>query len=177
MKHQIKGKRAFSNDALVRYLQSTIEPGSSVLDLGCGPKLYSDALRSQSSRVLTVDAWDWVEPDVVADLETTDLCAVTSDRFDYVLMLDFIEHLSREAGLGLIAAAKTQCDRGIILLTPMEQIWTENHENVDNPDLWCHGNQYDLHRSLWCRDDFRDFAAVTITGFQDYFVGIWRCQA
>jgi len=174
MKHLIKGKRAFSNDALVSYLKNTVTPGSTLLDLGCGPKLYSDAVRSQCSRVLTVDAWDWVEPDVVADLEHTDLCEITSDRFDFVLMLDFIEHLSREAGLRLIESAKRQCNNGIILLTPMEEIWTENHENVDNPELWCHGNLYDLHRSLWCRQDFQDFDAVTIAGFQDYFVGLWR---
>jgi predicted TPR repeat methyltransferase len=57
MKHKIKGKRAFSNDQLVEYLKTTVVPGSTVLDLGCGPKLYSDPLRAQCSRILTVDAW------------------------------------------------------------------------------------------------------------------------
>lgn len=173
MKHTIKGKRAFTNDALVAYLRETIEPQSSVLDLGCGPKLYSDAVLDQSSRVMTVDAWHWVEPDVVADLETTALGDITSDSFDYVLMLDFIEHLTREAGLRLIAQAQAQCIKKIILLTPMAEIWTENHENVDNPQLWCHGNQYDLHRSLWQPQDFVDFVPIHITGFEKYYVAYW----
>ena len=171
MKHKIKGKRAFSNDQLVEYLKTTVVPGSTVLDLGCGPKLYSDPLREQCSRILTVDAWDWVEPDIVADLETTPLDQITADTFDYVLMLDFIEHLDKSAGLQLIEQAKSQCSGRIILLTPMEEIWTENHENVDNPELWCYGNEYDLHKSLWTPEDFAGFTRVSIPGFNNYYIG------
>jgi len=174
MKHKIKGKRAFSNDQLVEYLKTTVVPGSTVLDLGCGPKLYSDPLREQCSRILTVDAWDWVEPDIVADLETIPLNQITADMFDYVLMLDFIEHLDKSAGLQLIDQAKSQCNQRIILLTPMEKIWTENHENVNNPELWCHGNEYDLHKSLWTPEDFAGFTRVSIPGFNDYYIGYYE---
>ena len=83
MKHNIKGKRAFSNDLLVGYLMGAVEHGSSVLDLGCGPKLYSDPLRPQCSRVVNVDGWDWDEPDIVANLETTPLANIVRERFDY----------------------------------------------------------------------------------------------
>lgn len=173
MKHKVKGKRAFSNDNLVAYLQSQITAGSSLLDLGCGPKMYSDPLRDQCNRILTVDAWDWVEPDVVANLETTALKDITQDRWDYVLMLDFIEHLDKSAGLDLIEQVKQIVNQRIFLLTPLESIWTENHENVDNPDLWCHGNEYDLHKSLWGPKDFSEFTQVNIVGFDDYFVGYY----
>jgi predicted TPR repeat methyltransferase len=173
MKHKVKGKRAFSNDNLVAYLQSQIAAGSSLLDLGCGPKMYSDPLRNQCNRILTVDAWDWVEPDVVANLETTALKDITQDRWDYVLMLDFIEHLDKPAGLHLIEQVKQIVNQRIFLLTPLESIWTENHENVDNPDLWCHGNEYDLHKSLWTPEDFSEFTRVNIVGFDDYFVGYY----
>jgi len=173
MKHKVKGKRAFSNDNLVAYLQSQIAAGSSVLDLGCGPKMYSDPLRDQCNRILTVDAWDWVEPDVVANLETTALKDITQDRWDYVLMLDFIEHLDKFAGLDLIEQVKQIVNQRIFLLTPLESIWTENHENVDNPNLWCHGNEYDLHKSLWTPEDFSGFTRVNIVGFDDYFVGYY----
>jgi len=173
MKHKVKGKRAFSNDNLVAYLQSQIAAGSSLLDLGCGPKMYSDPLRDQCNRILTVDAWDWVEPDVVANLETTALKDITQDRWDYVLMLDFIEHLDKFAGLDLIEQVKQIVNQRIFLLTPLESIWTENHENVDNPNLWCHGNEYDLHKSLWTPEDFSGFTRVNIIGFDDYFVGYY----
>lgn len=174
MKHKVKGKRAFSNDNLVAYLQSQVAAGSSLLDLGCGPKMYSDPLRNQCNRILTVDAWDWVEPDIVANLETTALKNITQDRWDYVLMLDFIEHLNKSAGLDLIEQVKQIVNQRIFLLTPLESIWTENHENVDNPDLWCHGNEYDLHKSLWTPEDFSEFTQVNIVGFDDYFVGYYE---
>jgi 2-polyprenyl-3-methyl-5-hydroxy-6-metoxy-1,4-benzoquinol methylase len=83
-----------------------IDHNSTVLDLGCGPKLYSDPLKAQCSRVLTVDGWDWVEPDIVANLETTPLMDIVGDQFDYILMLDFIEHLDKQAGLSLIEQVK-----------------------------------------------------------------------
>ncbi len=171
MKHKIKGKRAFSNDNLMAYLKATVTPGSTLLDLGCGPKLYSDPLRDQCSRVVTVDAWAWVEPDIVANLETTKLIDIVPDSFDFVLMLDFIEHLDKAAGLSLIDQVKAQCRQRIILLTPMEQIWTHNHENVDNPELWCHGNEYDLHKSLWRAEDFVGFERIHIPGFENYYIG------
>jgi hypothetical protein len=174
MKHKIKGKRAWSDDNLVAYLQNEVASESTLLDLGCGPKLYSNPLREQCSRVLTVDAWDWVEPDIVANLETTPVKDITADRWDYVLMLDFIEHLDKQAGLSLIEQVKQITNKRIFLLTPMAAIWTENHENVDNPELWCHGNTYDIHKSLWTPEDFTGFTRVFITGFDDYYVGYYE---
>ena len=174
MKHKVKGKRAFSNDDLVAYLKSEIVVGSSLLDLGCGPKMYSDPLRDQCSRILTVDAWAWVEPDIVADLETTPLTDITQDRWDYVLMLDFIEHLDKPAGLNLIEQVKQVANKKLFLLKPMEEIWTDNHENVDNPELWCHGNEYDLHKSLWVPGDFIGFTRVSVKGFDNYYIGYYE---
>ena len=174
MKHKVKGKRAFSNDNLVAYLQAEVATGSSLLDLGCGPKMYSDPLQEQCSRILTVDAWAWVEPDIVANLETTPLRDITQDRWDYVLMLDFIEHLDKPAGLSLIEQVKQITNRRVFLLTPMEKIWTENHENVNNPELCCHGYEYDLHKSLWTPEDFTGFNRVNIPGFDNYYIGYYE---
>jgi SAM-dependent methyltransferase len=173
MKHNIKGKRAFSNDLLVGYLMGAVEHGSTVLDLGCGPKLYSDPLKPQCSRVVTVDGWDWVEPDIVANLETTPLPDIVADQFDYILMLDFIEHLDKQQGLRLINECKQQVNKKIFLLTPLEAIWTENHENVDNPELWCHGNDLDRHKSMWAPEDFAEFVRIRPRYFDDYFVGFY----
>ena len=173
MKHNIKGKRAFSNDLLVGYLMGAVEHGSTVLDLGCGPKLYSDPLKPQCSRVVTVDGWDWVEPDIVVNLETTPLPDIVADRFDYILMLDFIEHLDKQQGLRLINECKQQVNKKIFLLTPLEAIWTENHENVDNPELWCHGNDLDRHKSMWAPEDFAEFVRIRPRYFDDYFVGFY----
>jgi len=173
VKHTVKGRRASTNDALVEYLRCTIQSGSSLLDLGCGPKLYSNALRDLCDPVLTVDAWSWVEPDIVANLETTALQEITDHIWDYVLMLDFIEHLNKQAGLELIEQVKAQTRRGIFLLTPMEEIWTDNHEHVDDPRLWSHGNTYDLHKSLWRPEDFPGWQSIALPKLQNYFVGYY----
>ena len=159
---------------LVGYLMGAVEPGSTVLDLGCGPKLYSDPLKPQCCDVFTVDAWEWVEPDLVANLEIDSLVCLISQKFDYILMLDFIEHIDKQAGLRLIEEAKTLVNKKIFLLTPLEAIWTENHENVDNPDLWCHGNTYDIHKSLWTPEDFAGFTRIYLRGFEHYYVGYYE---
>jgi 2-polyprenyl-3-methyl-5-hydroxy-6-metoxy-1,4-benzoquinol methylase len=173
MKHEIKGKRAFSNDLLLGYLMGSIEHNTSVLDLGCGPKLYSDPLKPQCSQVVTVDGWEWVEPDIVANLESTSLTGIVTEKFDYILMLDFIEHLDKDQGLRLIEECKSVVNKKIFLLTPMASIWTENHENVDNPDLWCYGNTYDIHKSLWAAEDFVGFTRIHLRGLEHYYVGFY----
>jgi 2-polyprenyl-3-methyl-5-hydroxy-6-metoxy-1,4-benzoquinol methylase len=177
MKHTVKGRHATSNDELVAYLKNTVETGSSLLDLGCGPKLYSNPLLEQCSRIVTVDAWPWVEPDIVADLENTPLTDVVNERFDYILMLDFIEHLDKAAGVGLIEACKTLCNKRIILLTPLEEIWNDNHENVQNKKLWCYGNNYDLHKSMWHPDDFSGWHTIDLKSdelLDNYYIGYYE---
>lgn len=173
MKHVVKGKRASTNDQLIAFLRQQIKPGSSLLDLGCGPKLYSDALKDLCDHILTVDAWSWVEPDVVANLEITPLKDVTTKNWDYVLMLDFVEHLDKARGLDLIEQVKAQVNHGIFLLTPMEEIWTDNSEHVEDPRLWSHGNSYDLHKSVWSPADFVGWQRISLPKLDNYFVGYY----
>ena len=172
MKHIIDGKRASSNDQLMKYLHSIIEDGSSLLDLGCGPKLYSDPFKDKCKKIVTIDAWESVNPDFVADLETVDLHSLLGgEKFDYVLMIDFIEHLDKDAGLRLIESVKALTNKKIVLLTPLEEIWDDNHKNVNDPRLWCYGNTFDIHKSLWHRADFADWEHLNLKGLNQYFVG------
>ena len=175
MKHIINGKRASSNDHIMKYLNDRIEPGSTILDLGCGPKLYSSPFISKCSKIVTVDAWANVEPDIVADLEKTSVFDITKgEKFDYVLMIDFIEHLEKNIGLRLIENVKKICNKEIILLTPLEEIWTDNHENVEDESLWCYGNKFDIHKSLWHRSDFKDWNNLKLPGLDNYFIGAFN---
>lgn len=174
MKHVINGKRASSNDQLMKYLSSIIKTGDTLLDLGCGPKLYSDPFKGICKKILTVDAWESVNPDIVADLETANLLSLLDNqKFDCVLMIDFIEHLSKDAGIRLIEDVKKITVKNIILLTPLEEIWDDNHKNVNDPSLWCYGNTYDMHKSLWTRDDFADWVDLRLPGLDNYFVGTY----
>jgi hypothetical protein len=174
MKHDINGKLAYSNNELLEYLKVTIEPGSSLLDLGCGPKLYSNPFKDICEKITTIDAWESVDPDIVADLETDDLISVLNgEKFDYVLMIDFIEHLNKQAGLRLIENVKTITNKKIILLTPLEEIWDDNHKNVNDPALWCYGNKFDLHKSMWDASDFVSWKPLNLKKLNNYFVGIF----
>jgi hypothetical protein len=174
MKHIIDGKRASSNDQLMKYLHSIIKEGSSLLDLGCGPKLYSDPFKDKCKKIVTIDAWESVNPDFVADLETVDLHTLLGgEKFDYVLMIDFIEHLEKDAGLRLIESVKALTNKKIILLTPLEEIWDDNHKNVNDPKLWCYGNTFDIHKSLWHNEDFAEWTSLDLPGLHQYFVGVF----
>lgn len=174
MKHNINGKMAYSSDSLLQYLLSEIQSGSSILDLGCGPKLYSSPFKNRGDEVLSVDAWSEVDPDIVMDLEKQNITDVITKKYDYVLMLDFIEHLDKPAGIDLIQKCKTIASKKVILLTPLEPIWDDNSKNVDNEVLWCFGNTYDLHKSLWTLEDFSDWTRLDLSELEDYFVGYYE---
>jgi 2-polyprenyl-3-methyl-5-hydroxy-6-metoxy-1,4-benzoquinol methylase len=172
VKYRFKGKKVSVNNELLLFLKNTIEPGSSILDLGCGPKAYSNVFKDTGSKILTVDAWDNVEPDVLANLEEDDIIEIVKNqKYDYILMLDFIEHLSKEKGLSLIENCKKITNKKIFLLTPLEEIWTDNHENIENEKFWCYGNQYDIHKSMWTKDEFINWTEVPMTSLKHYYFG------
>lgn len=140
-----------------------------VLDIGCGDKRRSSDLVCR--KVVTLDAWDKVNPDILLDLESNDL-PFTEESFDVVLMIDFIEHLGRERGKIILEQAKSVSKRHVILLTPLW--WTDNSENVNNTKLWCYGNIYDHHKSLWGISDFDGWRRIQgLVGLNNYFVGVW----
>ena len=174
MKIKFKGKRASTHDLLMEWLRANIEPDSSLLDLGCGPGMYSRGMQDLCPRQLTVDAWDWVEPDVVANLEHMPLIEVTDQRWDYIFMLDMIEHLDKSAGVHLIDQCKQIVDKKIFLITPLPEIWNDNSHNVDNDRLWCHGNQYDIHKSSWTEHDFKEWTRCEVPTLENYFVGYYE---
>lgn len=174
MKFKIKGKHASRNDILSQYIASNVIPGSTVLDIGCGPKTYSTPLLPIASRILTIDAWDWVEPDIVANVETTPITEITSERWDYILMIDFIEHLEKSAGLKLLEDCKKIVNKKIFLLTPLPEIWTDNSHHIENQNLWCYGNKFDVHKSSWTLDDFTDWKQLELPTLEKYFIGYYE---
>ena len=138
------------------------------LDIGCGNKVYSRV----SSRVVTLDGWDAVKPDHLVNLETDDL-PFGKDSFECVLMLDFIEHISRPRGDEILAQAMQIASGRIYALTPLW--WDDNHVHTNDPNCWAYGNGLNVHKSLWARKDFQDWHEI---GFrindQEYFFGYWE---
>ena len=145
-------KPLFFRDFVDHFIYHNIKPGESILDIGCGDKLRTKML--VSNKITSVDAWEKVKPDVLLDLEKESL-PFAENSYDVVLMIDFIEHLDKEVGKRLLEEAKKVCKKKIILLTP--SFWTDNLDNVNNPELWCYQNKYDGHKSFWTNDDFKDW--------------------
>ena len=86
-------------------------------------------------------------------------------------MLDFVEHLEKAAGQRLIEECKQLVTKKIFLLTPLEEIWTSNEENVNNETYWCYGNKFDLHKSIWSNEDFKEWNTVSLNTLENYYFG------
>lgn len=156
--------------ALIDVVNSNLHNQDTVLDIGCGDKVLSNQFKCKM--VITLDAWEKVDPDILADLEVEDL-PFTENSVDVVIMLDFIEHLNKERGFAIIEQAKLITRRMIILLTPLW--WTDNSVNVNDKDMWYYGNEYDYHKSLWTLEDFEGWTRFTNNPdvSDTYFVGAW----
>ena len=151
------------------YLNVRMSTTDTILDLGCGDKSFSNKL---VGKVTTVDAWSKFNPDIVHDLNITPI-PFGDKSYDYVIMMDVIEHLEKNNGFKLIEEAKRIARKGVFLLTPMW--WQTNEQNVNNPKSPYYNNHFDLHKSLWTKDDFAGWEIITDKGeFEKYFVGMWR---
>ena len=141
-----------------------INPNNTVLDLGCGNKNYSCF-----GKTTTVDAWSKVNPDYLLDLEK-DKLPFGENTFDFILMIDFIEHLDKNKGEILLEDCKKIVKNKIIVFTPL--IFNDNSINVNDSNCWAYGNNYDYHKSLWTVDDFFDWTIL----FNDNisFLGYWE---
>ncbi len=159
-------------ELISRYLPKT---GGSLLDIGCGNKTYSDPFVDKHW-VATVDAWTKVNPDFVINLEKDPL-PFDDNTYGTTLMLDFIEHLEKDVGYKVLEEAKRVTRDHIIMLTPLA--WSNNKHNVNNPSLWCYGNEYDIHKSLWTPEDFKDWERITenlFPGCNNYYIGVWNAN-
>lgn len=137
-------------------LREYIKPGDAVLDIGCGNKNFSRIAKNTT----TVDAWEKVCPDYLIDIEKVPL-PFNKESFDYILLLDVIEHLEKEAGFKVLEQCKTIVRTGIFVYTPM--FWDDNSKNVNNKKCWAYGNQYNLHKSFWdIEQDFKRWTTLEI---------------
>jgi len=162
-------KNLVFRDFVDKFIYDNVEPAESVLDLGCGDKQRTKML-TRGNKVVSVDAWEKTQPDLVLDLETGVL-PFGDASFDVVLMIDFVEHLNKESGQQIIAEAQRVCKKKIILFTPA--YWTENRENIENPELWSYQNEYDLHKSFWTVNDFAGWKEVQYPD-QRFFLRVWE---
>lgn len=146
-----------------------IKPQDTVLDIGCGSKMYSYI----SKNTTTLDAWAKVSPDYLIDIERESL-PFEKDSFDYILLLDIIEHLEKENGFQVLEQCKIIVKTGIFLYTPL--FWDDNLKNVNNKKCWAYGNKYNKHKSLWAIEDFKGWTTLEILKEPDgnTWLGYWQ---
>jgi len=147
---------------------------SRIIDVGAGygkygvlTRLYLESVRYDRSKwELTIDA---VEPfteyltntrhfyDEVLPydaLEVVDLI----ENYDMVFFFDVIEHFDKEVGTQLLKTLLRQ-NRSVLLCTP--EVFVEQDD--------CHGNVYQIHKSLFIPSDFESLGLKTIVIDQSIF--------
>ena len=103
-----------------------IKPHSSILDLGCAAGYFARELQQKKCRVVGIDidpdalqeAQKYCQKVVLANLNTLDRRKLPKQKFDYVLLLDLIEHLTNFNDLLALIKNNLDEDSKLILSTP-----------------------------------------------------------
>lgn len=134
-----------------------IRPTDRVLDLGCGNK---DSFNGIVCNYTGVDVFSGALYDVKHDLSSFPY-PFEDNSYDIVTALDFIEHLDKDVGRRMLEEAHRIAKKRIIIFTPDE--FRDNRVNIDKPGLWSTGNEWNLHKSLWTKDDFENWNFLDYT--------------
>ncbi len=138
-------------DTIVKILETRQSvDGFKVISLGCGK---SGAETSPKWAHLTgVDIYPYPDAPVNQFIQH-DIRKVreiiANKSFDLVLCLDIIEHLERDEGFNLIKDAEAIATKVVVFYTPLK--WDKN---IVDKSSWAYGNPYNLHKSLWGKEDF-----------------------
>lgn len=139
-------------------LKKIIRHSDTVLDLGCGDKMSFRGL--QCRNYVGVDIWKTAKADVKHDLKTFPY-PFKDGSFDVVTALDCIEHLKRDEGKKMLAEMERIARRLLVIFTPEE--FRDNKENVYKEGLWSTGNTFNIHQSLWTKEDFQGWKPLKYT--------------
>lgn len=130
-----------------RFLYDTMRPyaqGKKTLDIGCGDGAYS----SLSENTVRLDKEERFEPDVRLDLRTSSL-PFKDDEFECILILDTLQHLTKERARQILGMAKAITSGRIYVLVPT---WDS------------------MDQSRWSPHDFKGWTRID---FGNYFFGYW----
>jgi len=156
---------------LIEYLNNQISEDDLVLDIGCGTKVISNNLNCAG--VTTLDTWQPFEPDIWCNLMTIPRLPCERDSFEVILMIDVIEHLTKDRGFMMLKEAKRVTNKYLFLLTPLW--WDPNLDCIKDVNSPYYNNDFDKHLSLWETADFPEFERITtIPMFENYFFGVWK---
>jgi len=135
---------------LIQFTSNLVKQDGVILDIGCGNKCYESKIKQ--GKFVSIDALAELNPNYVIDLEYENL-PFDSNSFDMILLLDFIEHLTKHRGSEIIKQCQQIARKYILISTPI--FWTDNSVNINNHIAWKH-NPYNEHKSLWEISDFSE---------------------
>ncbi len=142
---------------------SLVKPARSVMDIGCG--LRPQTIINDPGVLVCVEVHD----EYITELRrrfagTTTLIlqglvpgclSVLPDRcIDTIMMLDFIEHLDRDAGLEALRECERLARRQVVVFTPLGFMPQDETGETDGWGL--RGTYWQAHRSGWTPHDFDD---------------------
>jgi len=146
----------------VLWLAETLKPRT-VLDVGCGSGKYGvlfrftleQVLPPQERAKLRIDGLDAVRPEIpswqrVYDrIYVGDVCTLLPelDTYDLIYFGDIIEHFEKPDGYEVVRSLLLKARMGVVVTTPYHFF----EQGAIN------GNEFERHRSLWTRKDFRSF--------------------
>jgi len=158
-------RRSF--ERFIELLGESTDGCRTLLDVGCGEMSPIAHHKHRFAKMVGVDAH---LPSMLAAraadrhhayccIDINDVAAVFREKsFDCVVALDVIEHLTKEAGLALLAKMETLARKRIVVFTPNG--FLPQHATEDNP--------YQLHVSGWGAEEMRalGFEVIGIDGWK-----------
>ena len=159
---------------ITRYLTEQIGPGTStpttILDLGIGAGDVGKRIKTKiaaPTRMTGVEVWEkcrsrkWAYYDKVIIEDIRTYAQRENETFDFVLLIDVLEHLDKPEGADLLNRLKTIARRAAIVSTPTT--------TYPQGALW--GNPHQRHRCIWSHEDltgqgFRRIFSATIPTYR-----------
>ena len=123
--------------ARYKFVSKLLKPTDSVLEVGCGSGLGSIFLAQHSKSVLGIDVKTSDIEEALAlnqrnnvDFKVLDLFEDQSnDKYDTVVSLDVIEHLTVEQGQALVAEMSRRLNPGGLLVIGSPSIWSYPYQS------------------------------------------------
>jgi len=143
------------NNPYYRIMMRLIPADATVLDLGCGRG--DPFIDTNFKKLIGIDLFskkfDMPEYTKIMyrDIKKIDKMFLPKS-FDVITAIDVIEHLTKREGGTLLKNAEIIAKDMILIFTPL--VWSDNKEHVEDESLWCYGNKYNYHKSLWTIKDF-----------------------
>jgi SAM-dependent methyltransferase len=155
------------NLRVTRLLQKELSGSDTVLDLGCGPSSLLQYVKGPTKTV-GVEYWkpsieESMKNHIHSEYINADIATVKYPdlSFDSVILIDVIEHFTRDDALALIRTIQHWAKKNVIILVPNGLVPQEEEDEQ--------GNKKQHHLSGWSVRDLNEL------GFRVRGIGGMRC--